>query len=199
MSALKEKDEIEIAAEMFSVLNISSKGTKFVTNLEWTGEMDTNNLGENVEVEVEDETNPLKIIAQSRAKQKIVKIEKPEESLITPSDLKDFEEVQKLNLSSSSTSSQWDSHATYLCDKEALPGSTREKFRPYQTTKTNVHDPELETKKVFKYSEITAATPPHLRHPGTKMLTLQQSLELQIEKEKEMKVGIYRVSFIKHQ
>ena len=177
-----------MAAQMFSELNISSKGTKFVTNLEWTGDLKAAAHDEEVQVEVEDETDPLKILAQARAKQKIVKIEKPEESLITAEDLKDIEEIKKLNLSTESTSSQLDTHATYLCDKENNQTTARPKYKPYQTTISNVHDPEKECHKVFKYKEITAATPPLLKHPGTKMLTLQESLELQIQREKELKV-----------
>lgn len=175
-----------MAAELFSELNISSKGTRFVTNLEWTGEMKPSADNANVQIEVEDETDPLKILAQARAKQKIVKIEKPEESLITAADLKDIEQVKSLNLSTDSNT--WDTHATYLCDKELLKNGPRAKFKPYQTTISNVHDPEKEILKVFKYKEITAATPPLLKHPGTKMMSLQDSIELQINKDKELKV-----------
>lgn len=167
-------------------MNISSKGTKFVTNLEWTGDLKSTTETD-VQVEVEEETDPLKIIAQAREKQKIIRIEQPEPSLVTEQDLKDIEEVQKLNVSSGS--SQLDSHSEFLCAKEELEGNNRKsKFRPYQTTKSNVHDPEKETSKTFKYSEVTAATPPLLKHPGTKMLSLHESLELQISKDKEMKV-----------
>lgn len=185
---LRQKDEIEQAAELFSELNISSKGAKFVTNLEWTGELKPN-INEDVPGEVEDERDPLKILAQARQKQKIVKVERPEESLITPEDLKDIERVKNLNLSSDSVTSQFDAHSTYLCGKEDLPNVFREKYKPYQTTISNVHDPKKEILKVFKYKEITAATPPLLRHPGTKMLTLQDSIELQWTREKELKVN----------
>lgn len=188
LNELRQKDEIEMAAELFSELNISAKGAKFVTNLEWSGEVRPLAQEEDVHVEVEEETDPLKILAQARVKQKIVKVEKPEESLITPEDLKDIERLKSLNLSSESTTSQLDTHATYLCDKENLPNTVRPKFKPYQTTRSNVHDPEKEVLKVFKYKEITAATPPLLKYPGTKMLTLQDSLELQMAKDKEMKV-----------
>lgn len=163
-----------------------------MTNLEWTGELQKSQVDDDVQVELdEDETDPLKILAQSRAKQKIVKIEKPEESLITAEDLKDIERIKSLNLSTdSSHSTQLDPHATYLMEKEDHPDIHRIKFKPYQTTTSNVHDPQKEIKKVFKYSEITAATPPLLRHPGTKMLSLHDCLELQMVKDKEMKVNI---------
>lgn len=163
-----------------------------MTNLEWTGELQKSQVDDDVQVELdEDETDPLKILAQSRAKQKIVKVEKPEESLITAEDLKDIERIKSLNLSTDSTqSTQLDPHATYLMEKEDHPDIHRTKFKPYQTTTSNVHDPQKEIKKVFKYSEITAATPPLLRHPGTKMLSLHDSLELQMVKDKEMKVRI---------
>lgn len=119
-----------MAAELFSELNISAKGAKFVTNLEWSGEVRPLAQEEDVHVEVEEETDPLKILAQARDKQKIVKVEKPEESLITPEDLKDIERLKSLNLSSESTTSQLDTHATYLCDKENLPNTVRPKFKP---------------------------------------------------------------------
>lgn len=186
---LGQKDEIAKAAELFSELNISSKGAKFVTNLEWTGDLHSK-VDDSAQVEVEDETDPLRILAQARVKQKIVIVEKPEESLITAEDLKDIERIRSLNLSTDSTSSQLDPHATYLIDKEHLPNTTRIKFKPYQTTISNVHDPQKEILKVFKYSEITAATPPLLRHPGTKMMTLQDSCDLQMVRDKEMKVTI---------
>lgn len=155
--------------------------------------MQTSSLDDNVQVEVEDETDPLKIIAQSREKQKIVKIEKPEESLITEEDLKDIERVKSLNLSTDSSTSPLDGHATYLCEKGDIQSTARPKFRPYQTTLTNVHAPESECRKVFKYKEITAATPPLLKHPGTKMLSLQDSLELQVQHDRELKVNFHLI------
>lgn len=186
---LRKKDVVEDAARLFSELNISSKGSRFVTNLEWTGDLKAHLQEDLTHVEDEEETDPLKIIAQARETKKIVRIEPPVESLITAADLKDFEEVR--NLSTDSNSSQLDTHATYLCgmgDQHQLPNSTRIKFKPYQTTTSNVHDPQKEILKVFKHSEVTAATPPLLRHPGVKMLSLHDSLELQMVQNKEMKV-----------
>lgn len=184
---LHKKDVVEEAARLFSDLNISSKGSKFVTNLEWTGDLKATLQEDLQHVEDEEETDPLRIIAQAREKKKIVRVEPPIESLITAEDLKDMEEV--LNLSTDSNSSHLDSHATYLCGMgDQSPNSTRIKFKPYQTTTSNVHDPQKEILKVFKHSEVTAATPPLLRHPGVKMLSLHDSLELQMVKNKEMKV-----------
>lgn len=205
MLKLDDKNEIDAAALKFSELNISSKGHAYLTNLEWTGQMESTPLDSDDDVEEQAETDPLKIIAESRSKHKIVKIEKPEKLLITADDLLEIEsfkaadrvptsdvpeekpENSSRSSSSASTTMNIEVYAQELCEigDSAVP---KERYRPYQTTKTHVHDPEKEVLRCNKASENTAATPPMLRHPGTKLLTLSECLALQIDKDRESKV-----------
>lgn len=72
-------------------------------------------------------------------------------------------------------------HVRYLVAKTELQvAPQREKFKPYKTTVSDVHDPTKERlRKKGKHWEVTAATPPLIQHCGTKMLTLLDSVELQ--------------------
>lgn len=73
-------------------------------------------------------------------------------------------------------------HVRYLVAKTELQVAPHlEKFKPYKTTVSDVHDPAKERlRKKGKYWEITAATPPLIQHSGAKMLTLLDSVELQV-------------------
>jgi DNA-directed RNA polymerase II subunit GRINL1A len=88
-----------------------------------------------------------------------------------------------------------DSHASYLCRMENLYKIT-DKFLPYKTTKSDVHDPEKEKlRKKNKYWENTAATPPLIQHCAAKLLTLSESLELENEqREKLLKIANVQAS-----
>lgn len=92
--------------------------------------------------------------------------------------------------SSLSNNSEMDNHTIYLCNKELIKNN-REKFRPYQTTITKVHEPKNEVLKQHRVRENSAATPPILRHPGVKSMTLQESIELQLENERHNKVSLF--------
>ncbi|XP_036332966.1 uncharacterized protein LOC118744212 [Rhagoletis pomonella] len=72
-------------------------------------------------------------------------------------------------------------HVRYLVTKTELDvAPQREKFKPYKTTVSNVHDPAKErTRNKGKHWEVTAATPPLIQHGATKMLTLLDSVDLQ--------------------
>lgn len=57
---------------------------------------------------------------------------------------------------------------------------TRNIFKPYKTTVSDVHDPEKEIlRKKGANWEVTAATPPPIVHGPTKLLTLEESIKLQ--------------------
>ncbi len=205
---LEARNQIDKAAELFSELNIASIGKKQLNKLEWSGKYDPAKDSDQIYLDSDDEeeVDPLKIIASSMKSQnkKVVKIEK-EESLITESDVKEIEsfkiepvEIENAELKDKSKlekligSSQnnkledWhktsedllEPHAVYLCEKSQHASSTKEKFLPFKTTKSNVHDPKKEKdRKMGKHWENTSATPPLIQHTGIQMLSLQESIE----------------------
>uniref|UniRef100_A0A1A9VEW7 Uncharacterized protein n=1 Tax=Glossina austeni TaxID=7395 RepID=A0A1A9VEW7_GLOAU len=83
-------------------------------------------------------------------------------------------------------------HVNYLLEKTERKDQCvkKDKFKPYQTTLSNVHDPQKEKmRKKGKHWEITAATPPPIQTNGTQMLSLLDSIELQtrhLQKLKEL-------------
>ncbi|KAL9890683.1 RNA polymerase II subunit M [Glossina fuscipes fuscipes] len=81
-------------------------------------------------------------------------------------------------------------HVNYLLEKTELKDQCvkKDKFKPYQTTVSNVHDPQKEKmRKKGKHWEITAATPPPIQTNGTQMLSLLDSIELQIRHLQKLK------------
>ncbi|XP_059622045.1 uncharacterized protein LOC132265412 [Phlebotomus argentipes] len=194
---LRELDTVEEAARMFSDLNIASRGQKSLTNLEWTGKCHPQ-MDYTVDSDDDEAPDPLKVLAQSRNLAKTVKIVK-ETPLITQEDLKEIksfsDHVQKPPQSDESrsassmsgTSADLDAHAALLCEKEQSR-EVKSKFRPYQTTKSDVHKPEAEMeRRARKQWDLSAVAPPQLTHPGVKMLSLHESLELQLRKQEELK------------
>lgn len=81
-------------------------------------------------------------------------------------------------------------HVKYIVDKvEKTQEKKKEPFKPYKTTKTNVHDPMKEKqRKLHKYWEVTAATPPLIVHEAAKVLNLNESLRLQKEQTEKLQV-----------
>lgn len=218
MAEIEKHNVIDRAAELFSELNIVSKGKKVIDNLEWRAQNSATVDDEYVDSDDdEDDIDPLKIIAQSRDNVKRVKIIKPEPTLITENDLKEIEsfqvEIVEGTVSSKHTSAQilpdstastisrtpselsisaaapeLDPHVNYLCSKEhdALPPPL--KYKPYYTTTSNSSDP---LKEKFRHKphkwEVTAATPPDFQHQEAKVLTLHESIALQILQQDQMK------------
>ncbi|XP_017143624.1 uncharacterized protein LOC108156594 [Drosophila miranda] len=77
-----------------------------------------------------------------------------------------------------------DQHSLYLIDKTEPKerSAGREKFRPFRTTISNVHDPDKERiRKKGKHWEITAATPPLIQYKETQMVPLAESATLQLD------------------
>lgn len=201
---MAQRDEVQKAAELFSDLNIASTGQEKLTTLEWTGKLDREDRGEAIlDSDDDEETDPLKIIAQGYTADKIVKYVKPERSLITEQDLKEIESFDRekhngsvCSEASSTHSIELEPHALYLIEKTVDHPLTTDKFLPHKTTKSNVHDPEKEKlRKRGKYWENTAATPPPIMHSGTKMLSLQESIEVQADYEQRLKVTTDNFSF----
>lgn len=83
-------------------------------------------------------------------------------------------------------------HVKYIVDKVEKAQETnkkKESFKPYKTTKSNVHDPMKEKqRKLPKNWEVTAATPPLIIHGATEVLSLNESLKLQKEQTKKLQV-----------
>jgi len=107
----------------------------------------------------------------------------PEESLIKPEDIAEIEsfEVDPLDVE----------HVKYIVDKVEKTQKTnkKESFKPYKTTKSNVHDPMKEKqRKLHKNWEVTAATPPLIVHGAAKVLSLNESLRLQKEQTEKLQV-----------
>lgn len=82
-------------------------------------------------------------------------------------------------------------HVKYIVDKVEKVQETNKRgsFKPYKTTKSNVHDPMKEKqRKLHKNWEVTAATPPLIVHGPAKVLTLNESLTLQKEQTEKLQV-----------
>ncbi|XP_001848813.2 uncharacterized protein LOC6039157 [Culex quinquefasciatus] len=210
---LEAHSNVDRAAELFSELNIASVGKRSLTKLEWSGQLGGGREDDGVDSDDEEETDPLKILAQSTHTEKVVLVAKPEPSLITEQDLKDIEELKQEQqvecapaelievdvaksvgkLSSILEKRQqavanelYDGHAIYICNKERSTAQ-KSKYLPFRTTKTDVHQPDKEKtrhEKHLKSWENTAATPPSLKHSPTKLLTLEEGVMLQAEKNK---------------
>lgn len=197
------RDEVECAAALFSELNIVEKGEKMLTHMEWTGKKPNSNqmivaadtLNSDDEI---DGVDPLKIIAQSRDT-KLVKIEKPPESLITEADLADIKSMSKsvrnsgessVNTSTNTAASvELDPRAINIMKKEEfklLTDKHKEKFLPFRTTTSGVHNVDREKSRgVHKNWVNSSATPPLIRNDAVKMISLQESIETErLQKEK---------------
>lgn len=180
LKELEHKNEVEKAANLLSRLNLASEGKAAMNELEWTGKYtEIRDTVKVVELDSDDEEDPLKILAQPTGcgvhKKKIVYLP-PEESLIKPEDLAEIESFKI----------KAPDHIAYIVNKiENSPENKIEKkepFKPYKTTKTNVHDPEKEKqRKQNKNWEVTAATPPLIVHGAAKVINLNESLQLQKE------------------
>lgn len=182
LNELKSRDEMEQAAELFSDLNIASTGQKQLTNLEWTGKCEKSDINENEVLDSDDEEDPIKILAQSMDIKKKVKILPPEPKLITEADL---EEIKSF-----SSHCPMEPYAQHIIERKEYDGLPKtEKFKPYKTTKSDVHNAETEMhRKVGKNWESTAATPPLIKHPGVQMLSLQDSVDIQMKYLDSLKV-----------
>lgn len=179
---LDRKNEIENAANLLSRLNIACEGKAAMSQLEWTGEYSESTGTKVIELDSDDEEDPLKILAQPTGsgvhKKKIVHLA-PEESLITKEDLKEIESFDDLLK---------EEHMQFVLNKVENSNVEKEPFKPYKTTKSNVHDPMKEKdRRKHKYWEVTAATPPLIIHGAAKTLSLNESLMLQKEQADKLK------------
>jgi DNA-directed RNA polymerase II subunit GRINL1A len=108
----------------------------------------------------------------------------------TKVDVKEDSEVKNTNFMSDPVLPvELDGHASYLCGMECSNKSPEKpKFLPHKTTKSDVHDPGKEKlRKQNKYWENTAATPPLIQHCAAKLLTLNESIELEQNQREKLK------------
>ncbi|XP_076245442.1 RNA polymerase II subunit M [Calliopsis andreniformis] len=185
---LQHKNEVEKAANLLSRLNLASEGKAAMNELEWTGKYsETKSTVKVVELDSDDEEDPLKILAQPTGsgihKKKIIHLP-PEESLIKAEDLAEIESFKEEEPTDVE-------HVKYIVDKVEKStdeeNKKREPFKPYKTTKSNVHDPEKEKyRKQHKNWEVTAATPPLIVHGAVKVINLNESLKLQKEQAEKL-------------
>lgn len=188
LKELEHRNEVERAANLLSQLNIASIGKAAMTKLEWTGKYNNKNEDTTkiVELDSDDEEDPLKILAQPTGtgihKKKIIHVIH-EESLIKPEDIVEIESFK--------TDDCLDvEHVKYIVDKvekAQITNKKKEPFKPYKTTKSNVHDPTKEKQRKLPNNwEVTAATPPLIIHEATKVLSLNESLILQKEQTNKL-------------
>ncbi|XP_031832560.1 RNA polymerase II subunit M isoform X2 [Nomia melanderi] len=187
LKEIESKNEIEQAADLLSRLNLASEGKNAMNELEWTGKYtEKRDVVKIVELDSDDEEDPLKILAQPTGsgahKKKIIHLP-PEESLIKPEDLIEIESLKQ-------EESEEVEHVKYILNRVEKPSEGKDKkkepFKPYKTTKSDVHNPEKEKqRKPNKHWEVTAATPPLIVHGAVQVINLNDSLKLQKEyKEK---------------
>lgn len=172
---LKAKQDEEQACRLLDNLTLHSVDKQSVQNLEWKGKTDKSDTY----LDSDDDSEPedvLHILSQTTAHEKTIKTLPPEKPLVTPEDIDKIEEL---------------SHIKYLVEKtesNTKPKSTGN-FKPYRTTKSDVHNPEKEVlRKRNKHWEVTAATPPPIIHGPAKVLSLDESLKLQTEYNTHLKL-----------
>lgn len=227
VAEISSRNETDLAAALFSDLNIAEKGIETVTHMEWHGvkinddRIATSTLDSDDDDDNDQNIDPLKIIAQSRNTVKLVNIVKPVKNLITPADLEDIKSFANetgnhqvsaglVNVNSvieiygaptnsqmkettkiETPSAELEPHAIYVCQKDKSFDKNltmRQKFLPFKTTKTDVHNNETEKKRVHgKHWEITAATPPFIRNCEAKLITLRESIEIERKHKDELK------------
>uniref|UniRef100_A0A1I8Q458 Uncharacterized protein n=1 Tax=Stomoxys calcitrans TaxID=35570 RepID=A0A1I8Q458_STOCA len=94
VAELDRRSNVEEAAKLFSALNIASKGERALNEMEWRGKIgqaDHDALNDILDSDDELEMDPLRIIAQKQMHERKVKVEPPEEKLITAEDLKEIQ------------------------------------------------------------------------------------------------------------
>lgn len=175
VACLENTNSADQACQLLTNLKLDAVDQQAIQNIEWVG----NNI-KNTEtyLDSDDDSEPeelIQILSQNKIQERKIKVIKPETTLITPQELRDIGEVP---------------HIKYLVDKtENQPSKAPTgQFKPYRTTKSDVHKPEKEIlRKKGKHWEVTAATPPPSIHGAAKALTLEESLILQKDYNRHLK------------
>lgn len=105
LQQLESHENVELAAEMFSELNIASIGKSCMAKMEWNGKYNAHQGATEDMVDSDDEfddqnVDPLKVLAQSTHHEKRIIVAKPEPSLVTKQDLEDIEQMKQEQLES---------------------------------------------------------------------------------------------------
>lgn len=209
------KNEIDIAANLLSSLNLS---TKDINNIEWNQKAtDKNDV-----LDSDDDDNPLAILTSSNtvnSNKRIVRNEEQNEpQLITAQDLKEAQEIvdgtlkfdpvllnvcknenfeachrflpHKPRSNSSSLSSVIESlRENKVCDNSAastLPHSDQEVLPHKPRANLSSSSSSLDSLKENKIRDNSAATPP-VYYQGVKLLPLRESIEAEHKHRKRMK------------
>jgi hypothetical protein len=194
---LLQRDDIDETCELFSGLKIGKSSVS--DELEWTGKYSETRCEPHSldsDDESDDDRNPLKILATQSGVgtyKKQHKFEEPGESLIKPEDLKDIE--SSVNNGLEHSEKDGDAYVKHLCDKLEKPKEKKkEPFRPYRLAKLNSDgqspDPQQVKKPLGPHWEVTAATPPQPIYGDMKLISLQESFQLQKEQAAKLKVSI---------
>ncbi|XP_045785763.1 uncharacterized protein LOC123881177 [Maniola jurtina] len=172
---IKAKQQVEQTCRLFNDMSITSNKDS-IQNVEWEGKIQRH---ENTYLDSDDDSeseDALHIISQNTSHEKKVKVLQPEKVLVTPEDLLSIGETPYIK------------NIVEKTESNIKPKSTGQ-FKPYKTTISDVHNPDKEIlRKQNKHWEVTAATPPPIVHGPAKSLTLEESLNLQKEHYKHMKV-----------
>ncbi|CAK1581544.1 unnamed protein product [Parnassius mnemosyne] len=173
VSEIKSKQEEQSTCNLLKNLNLNNDK---VQNVEWEGKLDI--YKENTYLDSDDDSEPedvLHVLSQNTIHEKKVKVLKPDKPLVTPEDLVKIGEIP---------------HIKYLVDKAEQTPKPKPTghFKPFKTTKSDVHKPEKEIyRKKHKNWEVTAATPPPIVHGPAQLLSLDESLKLQKEYNMHLK------------
>ncbi|XP_063359202.1 uncharacterized protein LOC134648643 [Cydia amplana] len=171
---LKAKEDEEQACRLLDKLTLSSVNKQAVQDLEWCGK--SNKF--DTYLDSDDDSEPedvLQILSKTTAQEKTVKVLPPEKPLVTPEDLAKIEELPHIK------------YLVGMTESNPKPKATGN-FKPYKTTKSDVHNPEKEVlRKKHKHWEVTAATPPPSIHGPAKVLGLEESLKLQKDYNSHLK------------
>lgn len=185
---LSRRDEVEKTCDLFSGLNVGKSG--ILDEIEWTGKYSQTAHSTPMldsDDESDEDRNPLKILATQSG---IGTYRKPEEILIKPEDLKDTE--YSVNNQIEESEPVEDAYVKHLCDKFEKPREKkREPFRTHRIAKMKPDEQLVNTQQSKKpldpHWEVTAATPPPPIHGDAKLISLQESLHLQIEQAEKLK------------
>ncbi|CAB3239124.1 unnamed protein product [Arctia plantaginis] len=172
---LKARENEDEACRMFDNMRLSGVDENSVQQVEWTGKIKKQR---DEFLDSDDDSEPedvLHILSQSTAQEKLVKVLEPEKPLVTTEDLIKIGELP---------------HVKYIVEKTELNPKSKltGQFKPYRTTKSDVHNLEKEIRrKKHKHWEVTAATPPPAIHGPAKVLSIGESLKLQKEYNTHLK------------
>lgn len=171
---LKLKQDAEETHRLFEKLNLNVDHNS-VQQVEWQGKIQKN---KETYLDSDDDSDPedlIQILSQNTAQEKKVKVLQPEKLLVTPDDLIKIGE---------------NPHVKYIVNKTEVPPNPKApgQFKPYKTTKTDVHNPETEKhRRKQKHWENTAASPPLIINGPAITISIAESLKLQKEQNQHLK------------